>query len=76
MADMKYEIVEEILVLPNSNGDYHKELNLIKWFGGDAKYDIRGWNQDRSKMTKGISLTKEEFDTIITAYLGGKENDN
>lgn len=32
----------------------------------------RGWNADRSEMTKGITLTKEEL-TILKEKLGGIE---
>lgn len=72
MAETKYEIIDKIVALPANAGGYHKELNRIQWFGGEPKIDIRGWSEDGSKMTKGISLTKEEFETMITAYLGGK----
>ena len=43
---------------------YHLELNLVKWGENEPKYDLRRWNDDRSKMTKGITLTKEELLTL------------
>ena len=63
---VRMEIVENLLVLP-SKTSYHLEVNLIKWNGADAKVDIRRWNEDRSKMTKGVTLTKEEFKEIKDA---------
>ena len=54
---------------------YHTELNLISWYGKDPKVDIRGWSDDHEKMTKGISLTEDEFIKIAQAgleKLGGK----
>ena len=45
---------------PEERG-YHLELNLIKWGGNAPKYDLRRWNSDRSRMTKGITLSKEEL---------------
>lgn len=65
-----YEIRENILTLPKENDTdvYHRELNLVSWFGKEPKLDIRGWSDDHTKMTKGISLTKEEF--IKIARLG------
>lgn len=60
MADIKFEIVETIIVFPESSG-WHKELNLIKWNDRDPKYDLRIWNEDNSKMGKGITLTEEEL---------------
>ena len=61
MADIKYEIVEEIGVLSESSKGWRKELNLVSWGGRDAKYDIRSWSPDHEKMSKGITLTKEEL---------------
>lgn len=60
MADIKYEILETLVKLPEKK-DYHLEINLIKWGSNDPKYDLRRWNDDRTKMTKGITMTKEEL---------------
>lgn len=60
MPELKYEILETLAELPESKG-YHLELNLIKWGDNDPKYDLRRWNEDLSKMTKGVTLTKEEL---------------
>lgn len=60
MGDLKYEILETLVQLPE-DGKYHKELNLIQWGSNQPKYDLRGWNKDRSEMTKGVTLTKEEL---------------
>ena len=55
MTATNYEIQENILTLEKeSESDvYHKELNLISWYGKPAKLDIRGWSDDHTKMTKG-----------------------
>ena len=72
-----HEIKETILALPKEKDTdvYHKELNIISWYGKPDKYDIRGWSDDHEKMTKGISLTEDEFIKIAQAGLekiGGK----
>ena len=77
MKDKSYEIKENILTLPKENETdvYHKELNMVSWFGKEPKLDIRGWSDDHEKMTKGISLTEDEFIQIARAgleKLGGK----
>ena len=69
MADLKYTIVDTLLVFPSA-GKYHKELNLIEWEDHKAKYDLRSWNKDRSEMGKGIVLSKEEME-ILKEKLGG-----
>lgn len=78
MAEMNYEIKENILTLPKKKNEtdvYHTELNWISWFGKEPKLDIRGWPDDHEKMTKGISLTEDEFIKIARSgleKLGGK----
>ena len=39
MADIKYDIIKEIGVLSENAKGWRKELNLISWNGGAAKYD-------------------------------------
>ncbi|MCI8752959.1 MAG: hypothetical protein HFH66_16770 [Lachnospiraceae bacterium] len=61
MADFKYEIIEEIGVLSESQKGWRKELNLISWNNGTPKYDIRDWAPGHEKMGKGITLSEEEI---------------
>ena len=60
MADIKYDIVEELGVLSESVKGWTKELNLISWNGGAPKYDIRDWAPEHEKMGKGVTLSEEE----------------
>ena len=62
-GNVRCEILETFIEFPESRG-YHLELNLVKWGENEPKYDLRRWNDDRSKMTKGITLTKEELLTL------------
>ena len=59
-GNVRCEILETFIEFPESRG-YHLELNLVKWGENEPKYDLRRWNDDRSKMTKGITLTKEDL---------------
>ncbi|MDE7311774.1 MAG: hypothetical protein K2N87_09225 [Eubacterium sp.] len=61
MADIKYDILEELGVLSESAKGWKKELNLITWNGGASKYDIRDWAPQHEKMGKGITLSKDEI---------------
>lgn len=63
-ADFKYDIVEEIGVLLENAKGWRKEINLISWNGAAPKYDIREWAPDHEKMGKGVTLTKEELETL------------
>lgn len=61
MADIKYEIKENIGVLSESSKGWVKELNLVSWNDKEPKYDLREWAPDHQKIGKGITLTKEEL---------------
>ena len=61
MADIKFEIKEEVGVISESPKGWTKELNLISWNRKEAKYDLRDWDPEHEKMGKGITLSKEEL---------------
>lgn len=64
MADIKYDIVEEIGVLSENAKGWRKEINFISWNGAAPKYDIREWAPEHEKMGKGITLTEEEMTSL------------
>lgn len=64
MADIKYEIIEELGVLSESAKGWQKELNLISWNGAEPKYDLRDWAPNHEKMGKGVTLNGEEVKTL------------
>jgi len=61
MAEIKYEIVENLGVLSESTKSWSKEVNLVSWNGREPKYDIRDWSINHEKMGKGITLSEEEI---------------
>ena len=70
MADIKYDIVEEVGVVSESSTGWTKELNLISWNNREAKYDLRDWAPDHAKMGKGITLSIDELnEDIYSKYL-------
>ena len=44
------------------------ELNRVSFNGAPAKYDIRTWSPDHTKMGKGITLSNEEFQVLVDAF--------
>ena len=66
MADIKYDIVEEIGVLSENAKGWRKEINRISWNGATPKYDIRDWAPEHEKMSKGITLSQEEVEELCT----------
>ena len=57
----KYEILEEIGVLSESTSGWTKELNLVSFNDQEGKFDLRQWAPDHEKMSKGLTLNKEEI---------------
>ncbi len=65
MAEIKYEIVEHLGVLSETDKGWKKELNLVSWNEREPKYDLRDWNETHEKMGKGITLSKEEAQNLM-----------
>ncbi|GMA60303.1 YdbC family protein [Alicyclobacillus fastidiosus] len=64
MAEIKFEITQNIGFLSEGAKGWKKEINLISWSDREPKYDIRDWSPGHDKMGKGITLTKEELITL------------
>ncbi|KAB7672551.1 hypothetical protein F9279_02680 [Bacillus sp. B1-b2] len=67
LAEIKFEIIENIAVLSESPKGWKKELNLISWNGREPKYDIREWSPEHEKMGKGVTLSDEEVKKLKEA---------
>lgn len=65
MADFKYEVVETLGVLSIDAKGWRKELNLVSWNEREPKYDLRSWNEDHTRMGKGITLNEEELEVLF-----------
>ena len=62
--DFSFSIEKNLGTLGEGKGGWNLELNLVSWGGRPAKYDIRSWSPDHQKMGKGITLTKEELESL------------
>ena len=78
MAENKvtFELVKSIAaVSPTNDNGWTREVNYVSWNGCDPKIDIREWNEDHTKMSKGITLTKQEAQLLagyITTFLAAE----
>lgn len=61
MAELKYEITEELGSIGENARGWSKELNLVSWNDREPKYDLRDWAPDHSRMGKGVTLTIDEL---------------
>lgn len=64
MAQIKFEIKENIGTLSESAKGWTKELNLVSWNGAAPKYDLRDWAPEHEKMGKGITLSADEVQEL------------
>ena len=70
MAEFTFEIEEHLLTLSENEKGWTKEINRVSFNGAPAKFDIRAWSPDHTKMGKGITLSNEEFQTMVDAFKG------
>lgn len=65
MAEFKFEIVENLGILSENDKGWRKELNLVSWAERPAKYDIREWNPDHTRMSKGLTFNEDELKILL-----------
>ena len=63
MDNFSYRIIRNITTI-SQRGNWALELNLVSWDGRPATFDLRKWNEDHTKMSKGISLTRDEVKAL------------
>lgn len=59
--DFVFDITEHIGVLAEYKTGWVKELNMVAWGDAGPKYDIRDWSPDHQRMSKGITLHRDEM---------------
>lgn len=55
-----FVIKETIMSIPSDSAGWTVELNLVSWFGRKENYEIRKWNEDHSRSSKGVTLSEDE----------------
>ena len=58
---LKHEVINKLGAISKEKSGWKKQLTRVSWNAGEPKYDIRSWNEDYTKMGKGITLTEEEL---------------
>lgn len=66
-SELKMEVVVKCGVI-SDRGSWKKEVNVIAWGENQPKIDIRDWNEDHSKMRKGVTLTFEELKHLVDMF--------
>ena len=60
-SEIRYEIINELGVIPAEKGSMRLELNRISWNGNEPKYDLRRWSPNRDKMGTGVTMSEREL---------------
>jgi hypothetical protein len=58
--EISFNVTKPIWKLNRSVNGWQKEVNLVAWNGKKPKLDVREWNADKTKMRRGVTLSKDE----------------
>lgn len=61
---IRFDLMEHIGVLSRKDNGWTREVNIVSWNDGAAKIDIREWDPDHKRMTKGVTLFEAEAETL------------
>lgn len=73
--EFKFEIVRHLGVIARYQTGWSKEINIVSWRDGSPKLDIRDWDPDHERMSKGLTMRKNEVLKtlqILTKYYGAE----
>jgi hypothetical protein len=73
--EVRHRLIHEIGVISvNPSSGWKKELNILAWNDNPAKYDIRDWSSDRKHLSKGVTLSERDMETLVGLYTTYKGN--
>ena len=70
---VRFEIMEHLDVLGTKENGWTKEVNIVAWNGGAGKIDVREWDPEHTRMSKGITLFDAEAEKL-TRVLADRYN--
>lgn len=59
-GEVSFRVVEELGVLDRYKTGWSREINIVSWNGKPPKFDIRDWDPDHQRMSRGITLHERE----------------
>lgn len=63
--DFSFEIKEHLGDLFTYSTGWKKEVNLVAWNGSNPKLDIRDWDPNHERMSRGVTLRDEEAKMLV-----------
>lgn len=75
--EIAYKVHNHCGVLKHGTKGWSRQVNLVQWTDTPVLLDVRDWNYDQTKYTKGITMTRDEAvrlrDILISMNLGDAE---
>ena len=65
--EIEFQLIEQLGVLDRHKTGWNREVNIVAWNGKPPKIDIRDWDPDQERMSRGITLTEEQSEKLIKA---------
>lgn len=59
-----FEIIDHIGKLSTSSSGWTREVNIVAWNGRQGRLDIRDWDPEHQKMSRGIGLNGTEVSVL------------
>lgn len=68
-SEISFKLLDKVGLIAVTPTGWNKELNVVSWNGGAAKYDIRDWSPEHDRMSKGMTLREEELQGLHNLLL-------
>lgn len=64
-----FSIDKHIAILREAKSErgWQRELNIVTWGDNEPKYDIRDWNKEHNRFSRGLSFSKDELKALAKA---------
>ena len=59
-TEVTFEIKEHLGVISSNSNGWSKEVNFVSWNDKPPKFDIRDWDANHERMSRGITLYEED----------------
>ena len=61
-----WDIMEHLMVFGNrKDNGWIKEANIVAWNNGAPKLDLREWDENHQRMSKGVTLFEDEAEKLV-----------
>ena len=59
-SEISFRVIEQLGVLDRYKTGWNREINIVSWNGKPPKFDIRDWDPEHERMSRGITLHERE----------------